>query len=100
MGKKKRPRGAQADPTLLRALDKGKKDDAIQVIVETPKGSRNKYAFDPKQGVFKLKKVLPEGMAFPYNFGFVPSTKAEDGDPEGPAAAISVSVLSALRTRQ
>ena len=55
--------------------------NAIQVIIETPKGSRNKYAFDPEQRVFQLKKVLPTGMAFPYDFGFIPSTKAEDGDP-------------------
>jgi len=56
-------------------------DNKIQVIIETPKGSRNKYAFDTEQRVFALKKVLPAGMAFPYDFGFVPSTKAEDGDP-------------------
>lgn len=48
----------------------------IQVIIETPKGSRNKYAFDPELRVFSLKKVLPAGMTFPYDFGFVPSTKA------------------------
>jgi inorganic pyrophosphatase len=53
----------------------------VQVIIETPKGSRNKYAFDPEQRIFELKKVLPAGMAFPYDFGFVPSTIAEDGDP-------------------
>jgi inorganic pyrophosphatase len=53
----------------------------IRVIIETPKGSRNKYAFDPEQRIFELKKVLPAGMAFPYDFGFVPSTIAEDGDP-------------------
>ena len=53
----------------------------IQVIIETPKGSRNKYAFDPDQRIFELKKVLPAGMAFPYDFGFIPSTVAEDGDP-------------------
>jgi len=43
--------------------------------IETPKGSRNKYAFDPERGVFALKKVLPVGMTFPHEFGFVPSTK-------------------------
>ena len=53
----------------------------FHVIIETPKGSRNKYAFDPEQKVFELRKVLPAGMAFPYDFGFVPSTRAEDGDP-------------------
>jgi inorganic pyrophosphatase len=55
--------------------------DVIQVVIETPKGSRNKYAFDPKDALFRLKKVLPAGMAFPYDFGFVPSTLADDGDP-------------------
>jgi|SRR5690242_8344834 len=53
----------------------------IQVVIETPKGSRNKYAFDPEQRIFKLKRVLPEGMVFPHDFGFIPSTRAEDGDP-------------------
>jgi inorganic pyrophosphatase len=69
-----------ADPTHLRAFDE---DDAelVTVIIETPKGSRNKYAFDPKERVFALKKVLPAGMAFPYDFGFVPSTRGGDGDP-------------------
>jgi inorganic pyrophosphatase len=67
-----------ADPVELAPLDGEQK---VQVIIETPKGSRNKYAFDPELRVFALKKVLPAGMAFPYDFGFVPSTMAEDGDP-------------------
>ena len=53
----------------------------VHVVIETPKASRNKYAFDPELKIFQLKKVLPEGMTFPYDFGFIPSTKAEDGDP-------------------
>jgi inorganic pyrophosphatase len=53
----------------------------LDVIVETPKGSRNKLKYDPATRLFKLSKVMPEGMVFPYDFGFVPSTKAEDGDP-------------------
>lgn len=55
--------------------------EALRVVIETPKGSRNKYAFDSKERIFLLKKVLPAGMAFPYDFGFVPSTHADDGDP-------------------
>lgn len=74
-GKKK----GMADPTRLAAFD-GDLDE-VQVIIETPKGSRNKFAFDAEQKVFQLKRVLPVGMAFPYDFGFVPSTVAEDGDP-------------------
>jgi len=53
----------------------------LQVIIETPRGSRNKFAYDPRQNVFEVKAVLPSGMTFPYEFGFVPSTKADDGDP-------------------
>ena len=67
-----------ANPARLKPMDR---DGQIQVVIETPKGSRNKYAFDEEQRSFKLKKVLPEGMVFPHDFGFVPSTKAEDGDP-------------------
>jgi len=52
--------------------------NSIQVIIETPKGS-NKYVFDSKQKIFGLKTVLPAGMTFPYDFGFVASTTAEDG---------------------
>jgi inorganic pyrophosphatase len=69
-----------ANPVRLRPIDPEDKH-IIQVIIETPKGSRNKYAFDPKQRIFELMKVLPAGMAFPYDFGFVPSTLADDGDP-------------------
>lgn len=52
-----------------------------QAIIETPKGSRSKFKFDVSARKFKLSKVLPEGMVFPYDFGFLPGTKAEDGDP-------------------
>src|SRR3977135_997199 len=80
MAKKKIRRSALSDPSRLSPLD-GYSDQTIHVVIEHPKGSRNKYAFDPEQKVFELKKVLPAGMAFPYDFGFIPSTKAEDGDP-------------------
>jgi inorganic pyrophosphatase len=53
----------------------------LAVIVETPKGSRNKFKYDPVTKTFKLSKVMPEGMVFPYDFGYVPSTKGDDGDP-------------------
>lgn len=73
-------RSGMADPSRLKPLD-DKDEEIIKVVIETPKGSRNKYAFDPDEKAFTLKKVLPAGMAFPYDFGFVPSTLAEDGDP-------------------
>jgi inorganic pyrophosphatase len=77
MAKSKPRSNSLADPVKLSPVDAGK----FQVIIETPKGSRNKYSFDPEQKIFALKKVLPAGMTFPYDFGFIPSTKAEDGDP-------------------
>jgi inorganic pyrophosphatase len=51
------------------------------VIIETSRGSRNKYSYDPEFQAMRLKKVLPEGHVFPFDFGFIPQTKGEDGDP-------------------
>jgi inorganic pyrophosphatase len=56
-------------------------EDCINVIVETPKGSRNKYSFDKELSILKLGKLLPAGMVFPFDFGAIPSTLADDGDP-------------------
>lgn len=53
----------------------------LNVIIETPKGSRNKFEYDPKHGLFKLSGILPAGANFPFDFGFVPPTLGEDGDP-------------------
>lgn len=69
-----------ADPSRLKPLHSDDKQ-LLRVVIETPKGSRNKFAFNPDEHIFELKKVLPAGMAFPYDFGFVPSTRADDGDP-------------------
>jgi inorganic pyrophosphatase len=53
----------------------------LNVVIETPKGSRNKYEYDGRLGLFKLGGVLPSGASFPFDFGFVPSTLGGDGDP-------------------
>jgi inorganic pyrophosphatase len=95
MKKTKTGRGAQkglVDPTKLKPFTRKNDEDStmgtaeggdklLQVIIETPKGCRNKYSFDEKQKVFVLKAALPAGMVFPYDFGFVPRTLADDGDP-------------------
>jgi inorganic pyrophosphatase len=52
-----------------------------EVVIETPAGSHNKYKYDEARKVFILNSVLPEGMVFPYDFGFLPATRGEDGDP-------------------
>ena len=53
----------------------------VNVVVETPGGSRSKFKYDEDLGLFRLHKLLPAGSVFPYDFGFVPGTKGEDGDP-------------------
>jgi len=53
----------------------------VNVIIDTPKGSRNKYAFDDETGLFELKGVLAAGHVFPYDFGSIPGTRGGDGDP-------------------
>lgn len=56
-------------------------EEELNVIIETPKGSRNKYNYDERLGLFKLGGVLTSGMSFPFDFGFAPSTLGGDGDP-------------------
>jgi len=89
--KTKKKSAALADPTQIKPFTK-KADEStsgvakpgeklLQVVIETPKGSRNKYSFDEQQKLFVLKAALPAGMVFPFDFGFVPQTLADDGDP-------------------
>ena len=63
----------------LPAFDK--KTKLLHAVIETPKRSPNKYAYDPDLGCITLGKTLPEGMSFPFDFGFIPSTLGDDGDP-------------------
>jgi inorganic pyrophosphatase len=58
-----------------------KNKNCIYAVIETPHGSRNKYDYDEKNDFFKLKTVLPSGTLFPLDFGFIPHTLGEDGDP-------------------
>ena len=53
----------------------------LTVVIETPKGSPNKYDYDSTCGAFRFASVLPEGMSFPFEFGFAPSSLGDDGDP-------------------
>lgn len=68
-------------PDRLINLSPFDKDGFVNAIVDTPKGSRNKFKFDDQIGIFKLAGTLPSGMVFPFDFGYVPSTKGGDGDP-------------------
>jgi inorganic pyrophosphatase len=66
---------------LSDTASRDKKSGDYRAVIETPKGSRNKYRYVPDCDCFELATTLPEGMAFPFDFGFIPSTLADDGDP-------------------
>jgi inorganic pyrophosphatase len=65
--------------TLPHQLDA--KKGTCRAIIETPKGCRNKFDYDRESNLFILGGLLPEGMMFPFDFGFIPSTLGGDGDP-------------------
>src|SRR5687768_254346 len=55
--------------------------ETLRVVIETPRGSRIKYAWEPDESRFLVKKLLPHGMVFPFDFGFIPDAMGGDGDP-------------------
>src|ERR1700692_899241 len=81
-----------------------------KAIIETPKGCRNKFDYDPESNLFMLGGLLPEGMMFPFDFGFSPSTLDDDGDPldimvlmDAPAhvgCLIDVSIIGIIEAKQ
>lgn len=58
-----------------------RKDGTVNVVVESPRGAQVKLKYDPELDAMTLVRPLPLGMVFPFDFGFVPRTRAEDGDP-------------------
>lgn len=54
--------------------------DRIEIVVEIPRGSRNKYEFDERAGVFRLDRVLSSAVFYNFDYGFVEGTRAADGD--------------------
>ncbi|HKF98090.1 MAG TPA: inorganic diphosphatase [Steroidobacteraceae bacterium] len=82
----------------------------VHVVIDTPTGSRNKYKYDERFEVLRLSRILPRGAAFPYDFGSIPGTSAEDGDafdvlvlqllPSFPGCLVTVRLIGVLRAEQ
>jgi len=93
---------------LLRKISTLK--NTVEIIIETPKGSSNKYIWDEEREVVKFKKCMPLGFIFPFDFGMIPGTKAEDGDPVDvlllmeepvyPGTFIEVKIIAGLKATQ
>jgi inorganic pyrophosphatase len=56
-------------------------DEPLVCVVEIPKGSRNKYEFDPELGAIKLDRFVSASVVYPTDYGYIPDTLAPDGDP-------------------
>ena len=98
-------------PSLLSSLPPIDPDTSdLVAVIETPKGSPNKYKYDEACGAFRLNTVMPRGSFFPYDFGFIPSTLGEDGDPldvlvfmDDPApvgCVLTVRLIGAIEAKQ
>src|SRR6187397_1806408 len=107
-GQAKKLRGKRPSPESLPAWDP--ESGLLRVLVDTPRGSAVKYKLDAEKGVCKVAHVLPSGMVFPYDFGSIPGTLADDGDPLDllviaeagtfPGCLVEVRLIGGIQARQ
>ncbi len=82
----------------------------VNVVIDTPAGSRNKYKYDEQLAVFRVSRILPQGAVFPHDFGYIPGTRAADGDaldvlvlqlaPSFPGCLVTVKLIGVLHAEQ
>jgi inorganic pyrophosphatase len=82
----------------------------VHVVIDTPRGSRNKLKYDEELGCFTLSRILPLGQVFPYDFGSVPGTRSPDGDaldvlvlldaPTFPGCLVTVRLIGGFAAQQ
>ena len=103
-------RSRRTPPSLIELPVRDRETGDFTVVVETPRSSHNKYKYDPECRALRLTAVLGEGLAFPYDFGFIPSTLGEDGDPLDvllfldhgvpPTTVVTARLIGVLEVRQ
>jgi inorganic pyrophosphatase len=96
-------REAAGNPWPWHDVDSGEKLPTFNVVIEIPFGSSNKYELDKKSGLLRLDRVLYSAVYYPANYGFIPQTLAEDGDPldvlvlgAGPVVPLTIVVARAI----
>jgi inorganic pyrophosphatase len=72
---------ARSQRLSFESMERPQFPDVIEVVVEIPRGSRNKYEFDAKAGVFRLDRVLSSAVFYNFDYGFTVDTLSGDGDP-------------------
>jgi inorganic pyrophosphatase len=86
------------------------KQKMVTAMIECPKGYNQKFDFDPEEKRFKLSNILPAGLVFPFDFGMIPGTKGQDGDPLDiivvsesttfPGCLVDCRIIGALKAEQ
>lgn len=84
--------------------------ETVTVMIESPKGYNQKFDYEPEEKRFKLNKILPAGLVFPFDFGMIPGTQGDDGDPLDimvvsesgtfPGCLIDCRIIGALQVEQ
>src|SRR3954452_1294293 len=96
--------------TPLHELAAQDDEGRLRAVIESPQGSRNKLKYDVKLGLFRVTQTLPAGSSFPFDFGFIPGTRGQDGDPidvlvlmDGPAypgCLLTITLLGVIEAEQ
>lgn len=97
-------------PALEHLPPRDESSGLINVVIDTPAGSRNKYKYDEQLAIFRVSRILPQGAVFPYDFGSIPGTRAQDGDaldvlvlqpaPSFPGCLVTVRLIGVLHAEQ
>src|SRR5262245_30234638 len=74
-------RPAEVPAMTISTLEPFAKKGRVQMVVETPRGSPIKFKYDDRAEIFTVSRTLSQGVVYPFDWGFIPNTTSDDGDP-------------------